>query len=137
MSGRSCNTRTQAVIPAGQPALGRLPGQGGAATHVHRCSSLPARLHLAGRHVREEPRHIYTGCHLCQPDHTRHVTMSRDEPQHTFTGGHPCWPDRTWQITMSGRSHNTDTHVANPVGQISLIKILQAHLSMQSSSKAL
>ena len=43
VSGRSRDIRAQAVIPAGQTALVRLPCQGGAATHVHRRSSLLAR----------------------------------------------------------------------------------------------
>ena len=80
------HTCTGGQIPAGQTALGRSPCQGGAATHVHRRSnpcrpdrtrqvavsgrsrdtrtqavkSLPARLHSAGHHASEEPRHRYT-----------------------------------------------------------------------------
>ena len=105
VSGRSRDTHSQAVklIPAGETALGKSPCQGGAATHIHRRSSLLARPHSAGHHAREEPRH-------------------------TYTGGHPCRPDRTQLVTVPGRSRNTDTHVANPVGQITLIKILQVHL---------
>ena len=74
-------------MPAGQTALGRFPCQGGATTHVHRRSnsyrpertrqvamsgrsrdtrsqavkSLPAKPHLAGYRVSEEPRHTLTG----------------------------------------------------------------------------
>ena len=205
MLGRSQDTRTQAVFPAGQTALGRSPCQGGATTHVHRRSSLQARPHSAGRRVREEPRHTYTGGLPCRPDRTRQVAVSgrsrdtrsqavkslparqhsagrrvreeprhtftggqipagqtaltgrrvREEPRHTYTGGHPCRPDRTQLVTVPGRSHDThthvanpvgqtalswspshagrsrdtDTHVANPVGHVTLIKILQAHLS--------
>ena len=201
---RPDRTLTGGQIPAGQTALGRLPCQGGAATHVHRRSnpcrpdrtrqvavsgrsrdtrsqavkSLPARAHSAGRRVREEPRHTYTG-DPCRPDRTRQVAVSgrsrdtgtqtvkslparphsagrrvREEPRHRYTGGqipagkttlgrslcqggaathihrrsNPCRPDRTRLVTIPGRSCDTDTHVANPVGQITLIKILQAHL---------
>ena len=60
MSERSHDTRTQAVILAGKTALGRSPCQGGAAIHPHRQSSLPARLHSAGRRVREGTQHRYT-----------------------------------------------------------------------------
>ena len=48
---------------------------------------------------------------------------------HVHRRSNPCRPDRTRQVAVSGRSRDTDTHVANPVGQITLIKILQAHLS--------
>ena len=78
--------------PCIQTALGRSPCQGGAATHVHRWSSLPVRLHSAGRRVREEPRHMYTGSLPCRPDRTRHVVVS-------------------------GRSRDTNTYVANPVAR--------------------
>ena len=122
VSGRSCDTRTQAVkslparphsaghrvreeprhtltggqIPAGQIALGRSPCQGGAATHVHRQSN------------------------PCRPDRTRQVAVSgrsrdtcsqvvkslparphsagrrvREEPRHRYTCGQPCWSDHT------------------------------------------
>ena len=87
VSGRSRDTRSQAVkslparphsagrrvreeprhtftggyqIPAGQTAFGRSLCQGGAATHIHRRSSLPARPHSAGHRAREEPRHTFT-----------------------------------------------------------------------------
>jgi len=129
MSGRSHDTSTQAV-------------------------SLPCRpdCTLVGRRVMEEPQHTYTGGLPCRPDCTQQVTASgksRDtrtqavfpaaqttlsrspcqgRPRHTYTGGLPCWPDRTWQVVVSGRSRDTDTR-GQPCGQITLINILQAHLS--------
>ena len=182
VSGRSRNTRTQAVkslparphsagrrvreeprhtfignqIPPGQTALGRSPCQGGAATHVHRLSnpcradrtrqvavsgrshdthteavkSLPARLYSAGRRVREEPRHTFTGGQIPAGQ----TALGRSPCQggaatHVHRQSNPCWPDHTQLVTMPGRSCDTDTHVANPVGQITLIKMLQAHIS--------
>ena len=95
VSGKSRDTRTQAVFSAGQTALGRSPCQGRAATHVHRLSSLPARPHSAGRRVREEPRHTYTGCLLCRPD-------------------------RTWQVAVSGKNRNTRTQAVFSAGQTAL-----------------
>ena len=68
--GRSRNTDTQAVIPAGQTALSWSPCQGGAATQIHRRSSLLARPHSAGHRAREEPQHRYTCGQPCWPDHT-------------------------------------------------------------------
>ena len=153
VSGRSRNTCTQAVIPAGQTTLSRSLCQGGAATHVHRRSSLLTRPHLACDCVREEPQNTYADGHpACQTTFSRSLCKGgavicihrwsslparlhsaghcvREEPQHTYTGSHPCKPDRTGPVTMSGSRHNTDTHVAYPVGQITPIKILQAHLS--------
>ena len=95
MSGRNNNTRTQAVFPAAQTALGRSPCQGGATTHVHRRSSLQARPHSAGHHVREEP-------------------------QHTYTGSLPCRPDCTRLVAMSGRSRDIHTQVVFPASQTAL-----------------
>ena len=77
---------------SGQTALGRSPCQGGAATHVHRQSSLPDRPHSAGHRVREEPRH-------------------------TYTGDLPCRPDCTRQVAVSGRSRDTRTQAVFPAGQ--------------------
>ena len=94
VSGRSHDTHTQAVIPAGQTTLGRSPCQGGAVTHIHRRSSLPARLHSAGRRVREEPRHTYTGGLPCRPDRTRQVAVS-GRRRNTDTCGQPFWPNHT------------------------------------------
>ena len=37
--------------------------------------------------------------------------------------GFPCRPEHTWQVAVSGRSRNTGTHVANPAGQLKLIKL--------------
>ena len=174
------HTYTGGQIPAGQTALGRSLYQGGAATHIHRQSnpcrpdrtrqvavsgrscdtltqavkSLPARPHSAGRRVREELQHTYSGGQIpagqtalgrspcqgraathvhrrsnpCQPDRTRQVAVS-GRSRNTHRQSNPCRPDRTQLVTMPGRSRDTDTHVANPVGQITLIKILQAHLS--------
>ena len=200
------HTFTGGQIPAGQTALGRSPCQGGAATHIHRRSnpcrpdrtrqvaisgrscdthsqavkSLPARPHSAGRRVREEPRHTFTGSQIpagqtalgrspcqggaathlhrrsnpCRPDRTRQVAVSgksrdthsqavkslparphlagrrvREEPRHTYTGSQiPAGQTAlSWSQCQGGAA--THTHVANPVGQITLIKILQAHLS--------
>ena len=175
------HTFTGGQIPAGQTALGRSPCQGGAATHVHRRSnpcrpdrtrqiavsgrsrntctqavkSLPARPHSAGRRVREEPQHTFTGGQIpagqtalgrspcqggaathvhrrsnpCQPDRTRQVAVSGRSRDTVHRRSNSCRPDCTQLVTVPGRSCNTDTHVANPVGQITLIKILQAHLS--------
>ena len=85
------------VFPAGQTALGRSPCQGGAATHVHRLSSLPARPHSAGRRVREEPRHMYTGGLLCRPDCTRQVAVSERKRN---TDGN-AYTDRANEISNS------------------------------------
>ena len=145
------HTYTGGQIPAGQTALGRSPCQGGAVTHVHRRSnpcqpdrtrqvavsgrsrdtrtqavkSLPARPHLAGRRVREEPRHTYTGGQIPAGQ----TALGRSPCQggavtHVHRRSNPCRPDRTQLVTVPGRSRDTDTHVANPVGQITLIKIL-------------
>ena len=150
------HTFTGSQIPAGQTALGRSPCQGGAATHIHRQSnpcwpdrtrqvtvsgrsrdtltqavkSLPARPHSAGRRVREELRHTFTGGQIPAGQ----TALGRSPCQggaatHLHRQSNPCRPDRTKLVTMPGRSRDTDTHVANPVGQITLIKILEAHLS--------
>ena len=173
------HTYTGGQIPVGQTALGRSPCQGGASTHVHRRSnpclpdrtrqvavsgrsrdtrtqavkSLPARPHSAGRRVREEPRHTYTGGQIPAGQ----TALGRSPCQggaatHVYRSSNPCRPDCTRQVALSGRSRDTRTqavipagqtalswspcqggaetqiHVANPVGQIKLIKILQAHL---------
>ena len=114
---------------SGQTALGRSLCQGGATTHLHRRSSLPARPHSAGRRVREEPRHTFTGGQIpacqtalgrspCQGGAATHIHRRsslparphsacrrvREEPQHRYTCGQSCV-------------------------QITLINILQAHLS--------
>ena len=138
VSGRSRDTVTHAggQIPAGQTALSRSPCQGGAATHIHRRSnpcwpdrtqqvtvsgksrdtrsqavkSLPARPHSAGRRVREEPRHMFTGGQIpagqtalgwspCQGGGATHVHRRSNL----------CWPGRTRQVAVSGRSRDTRT----------------------------
>ena len=93
------NTHIHAVFPIGQTPLGSSTCQGGATTHVHMQPSLLDRPHLAGHRVREEPQHIHT----C---------------------GQLCWPDHTLQVVVSGRSHNTSTLAASPVGQTTLIKVV-------------
>ena len=128
------HTFTGGQIPAGQTALGRSPCQGGAATHVHRRSnpcrpdhtrqvavsgksrdtrsqavkSLPARPHSAGRRVREEPRHTYTGSQIPAGQ----TALGRSPCQggaatHIHRWSNPCRPDRTWQVAVSGRSRDT------------------------------
>ena len=138
MSGRSRDTRTQVVIPAGQTPLSWSPCQGGAATHVHRRSnpcrpdctrqvavsgrsrdtrlqavkSLSARPHLAGRRVREEPRHMFTG---------GQIPAGQTAPTtHVHRRSNPCRPDHTWQVAMSGRSRDTRTKAVIPAGQTAL-----------------
>ena len=153
------HTFTGGQIPAGQTALGRSPCQGGAATHVHRRSnpcrpdrtrqvavsgrsrntrtqavkSLPARPHSAGRRVREEPRHTYTGGQIPAGLPRPHSAgrRVREEPRHTYTGGQIPAGQTTLGRSpcQGGAATQIDTHVANPVGRITLIKILQAHLS--------
>ena len=158
------HTYTGGQIPAGQTALGRSPCQGGAATHVHRRSnpcrpdrtrqvavsgrsrdtrtqavkSLPARPHSAGRRVREEPRHTYTGGQIPAGQ----TALGRSPCQggaatHVHRRSNPCWPDHTRQVAVSGRSHDTDAHVANPVGQITLIKYCKLTSLDASSTKEL
>ena len=178
-TGRSNATHlTGGQIPAGQTTLGRSPCQGGAATHLHRRSnpcrpdhtrqvavsgrsrdtltqavkSLPARSHSAGRRVREEPRHTYTGGSLPARPHRSpcHYTGGQIPAGQTALGrspcqggaatharSNPCRPDHTRQVTVSGRSRDTDTHVANPVGQITLIKYCKLTSLDASSSKEL
>ena len=128
------HTFTGSQIPAGQTALGRSPCQGGATTHVHRRSnpcrpdrtrqvavsgrsrdtrtqavkSLPARPHSAGRRVREEPRHTFTGGQIPAGQ----TALGRSPCQggaatHIHRRSNPCRPDRTWQVAVSGRSCDT------------------------------
>ena len=128
------HTFTGGQIPAGQTALGRSPCQGGAATHIHRRSnpcrpdhtrqvavsgrsrdthsqvvkSLPARPHSAGRRVREEPRHTYTGGQIPAGQ----TTLGRSPCQggaatHLHRRSNPCRPDRTRQVAVSGKSRDT------------------------------
>ena len=125
------HTYTGGQIPASQTALGRSPCQGGAATHVHRRSnpcrpdrtrqvavsgrsrdtrtqavkSLPARPHSAGRRVREEPRHTYTGGQIPAGQ----TALGRSPCQggaatHVHRRSNPCRPDHTRQVAVSGRS---------------------------------
>ena len=132
------HTLTGGQIPAGQIALSRSPCQGGAATHVHRRSnpcrpdrtrqvavsgrsrdtrsqavkSLPARSHSAGRRVREEPRHTYTGSQIPagQTALGRSLCQGGAATQiHRWSN--PCRPDRTRQVAVSGRSHDTCSQV--------------------------
>ena len=84
VSGRSRDTRTQAV------------------------KSLPARPHSAGRRVREEPRHTYTGGQIPAGQ----TALGRSPCQggaatHVHRRSNPCRPDRTRQVAVSGRSRDT------------------------------
>ena len=79
-----------------------MPCQEGDATHVHRQSSLLARPYSAGRCVREEPWHTYTGLSSLPARPHLAGRRVREETQHRYTCCQPNWP---------------------------LIKILQAHLS--------
>ena len=128
------HTFTGSQIPAGQTTLGRSPCQGGAATHVHRRSnpclpdhtrqaavsgrsratrsqavkSLPARPYSAGRSVREEPRHTFTGGQIPAGQ----TALGRSPCQggaatHIHRQSNPCRPDHTRQVAVSGRSRNT------------------------------
>ena len=165
VSGRSRNTHSQAVkslparqhsagrrvreepqhtltggqIPAGQTALGRLPCQGGAATHTHRRSnpcrpdstrqvavsgrsrnthsqavkSLPARQHSAGCRVREEPQHTLTGGQIPAGQ----TALGRSPCQggaatNVHKRSNPRRPDRTRQVAVSGRSRDTRSPAA-------------------------
>ena len=130
------HTLTGGQIPAGQIALGRSPCQGGAVTHVHRRSnlcrpdrtrqvavsgrsrdtrtqavkSLPARPHSAGRRVREEPRHTFTGGQIPAGQ----IALGRSPCEggavtHVHRQSNPCRPDRTRQVAVSGRSRDTYT----------------------------
>ena len=141
------HTFTGGQIPTGQTALGRSPCQGGAATHVHRRSnpcrpdrtrqvvvsgrsrdtrsqavkSLPARPHSAGRRVREEPRHTFTGGQIPAGQ----TALGRSPCQggaatHVHRRSNPCRPDRTLQVTVSGRSRDTHTQAVIPAGQTAL-----------------
>ena len=97
MSGRSHDTRTQAV------------------------KSLPARPHLAGHRVREEPRHTYTGGQIPAGQ----TTLGRSPCQggaatHVHRRSNPCRPDRTRQVAVSGRSRDTRTQAVIPAGQTAL-----------------
>ena len=150
---------TGGQIPATQTALGRSPCQGGATTHAHRRSnlcwpdrtrqvavsgrsrdtrsqavkSLPARPHSAGRRIREEPRHTFTGGQIpagqtalgrspCQGGAATHVhrqsnpcgqtALGRSPCQggavtHVHRRSNPCRPDCTRQVAVSGRSRDT------------------------------
>ena len=71
----------------------------------------------------------FLSTHALEPGNEATGHRAREEPRHMYTGSHPCRPDHTPLVTVPGRSRDTDTHVANAVGQITLIKILQAHLS--------
>ena len=108
VSGRSHDTRTQAVFPAGQTALGRSPCQGGATTHVHRRSSLQARPHSAGRCVREGAQHTFTVGQIAAGQ----TALARSPCQggavtHVHRRSNPCQPDRTRQVAVSGISCDT------------------------------
>ena len=88
VSGRSCDTRTQAV------------------------KSLQARPHSAGRRVREEPRHTLTGGQIPAGQ----IALGRSPCQggaatHVHRQSNPCRPDRTRQVAVSGRSRDTHTQV--------------------------
>ena len=134
VSGRSHDTRTQAVFPAGQTALGRSPCQGGAATHIHMRSnpcrpdrtwqvavsgrsrdtltqavkSLPARPHSAGRRVREELRHTFTGSQIPAGQTALGRSPCQGEAvTHLHRRSNPCRPDRTRQVAVSGKSRDT------------------------------
>ena len=123
------HTFTCGQIPAGRSALGRSPCHlGGALTHVHRrsnpcrsdrtwqvpvsarrsrdtrsqgCQTIPARSHLAGRRVREDPRHTLTGGQIpasetalgrspCQGVAATHVHRRSNPTGHTALGRLPC-----------------------------------------------
>ena len=127
------HTVTGGQIPAGQTTLGRSPCQGGAATHVHRQSnpyrpdrtrqvavsgrsrdthtqavkSLPARPHSAGRRVREEPQHTYTGGQIPAGQTALDRSLcQRGAATHVHRRSNLCRPGRTRQVTVSGRSHD-------------------------------
>ena len=132
------HTFTGGQIPAGQTALSRSPCQGGTATHAHRWSnpcrpdrtrqvavsgrscdtrtqavkSLLARPHSAGRRVREEPRHMFTGGQIPAGQ----IALGRSPCQggpttHAHRRSNPCRPDRTRQVAVSGRTHDTRSQV--------------------------
>ena len=84
MSGKSHDTRSQAV------------------------KSLPARPHSAGRRVREELRHTYTGEQIAAGQ----TALGRSPCKggavtHVHRRSNPCRPDRTRQVAVSGRSRDT------------------------------
>ena len=97
VSGRSRDTRSQAV------------------------KSLPARPHSAGRRVREEPRHTYTGGQIPAGQ----TALGRSPCQggaatHVHRRSNPCRPDRTRQVTVPGRSRDTRTQAVIPAGPTAL-----------------
>ena len=97
---------------SGQTALGRWPCQGGATTHLHRQSSLPARPHSAGCCVREEPQD--TRSQAVFP--AGQTALSRLPCQgraarHKYTGGLPCWPDHTRQMLPCQGGNATQIHM--------------------------
>ena len=141
------HTFTGGQIPAGQTALGRSPCQGGAATHVHRWSnpcrpdrtwqvavsgrsrdtrsqavkSLPARPHSAGRRVREEPRHTYTGGQIpAGQTALGRLPCQGGAATHVHRQSNPCRPDRTRHVAVSGRSRDTHIQAVIPAGQTAL-----------------
>ena len=132
---------------SGQTTFSKWLCQEGATTHVHRqsnhcrpdrtrqvavsgrsrdtCSqavkSLPARPHSAGRRVREEPRHTYTGGQIPAGQ----TALGRSPCQggavtHVHRRSNPCRPDRTRQVAVSGRSRDTRTQAVIPAGQTAL-----------------
>ena len=95
-SGKSYNTQTHAADPAGQTTLGK---------------SL----------VREEPKHTNTRSRPCRPDCSRQVTGQGRATTHKHM--QPTLPVRPLSAGhQSGKSHNTQTHAADPAGQTALGK---------------
>ena len=93
-SGKSQNTQTHAADPAGQTAVGK---------------SL----------VREEQQHTNTCSRPCRSDHSRQVTSQGRVTTHKHT--QPTLPARPHLAShRSGKSHNTQTHAADPAGQTAL-----------------
>ena len=102
-------------------------------TRSQAVKSLPARSHLTGRCVREDPRHTLTGGQIpasetalgrspCEGVAAKHVHNLSIPTGHTALGrlpchggtathvhrrSNPCLPDRTRQVAVSGRSRDT------------------------------
>ena len=77
-------------------------------THTQAVKSLLARPHSAGRRVREEPRHTFTGGQILAGQTALGRSLCQGgTTTHAHRRSNTCRPDRTRQVAVSGRSRDT------------------------------
>ena len=135
MSGKSRDTRTQAVsLPCRPDCTCQVAVSGKSHDTRTQASSLPARctrqVAMSGKSCDTRTQAVFLA------GQTALIRSPCQERATTHTGGLPCRPDRTWQVVVSGRSRDTDTHVANPVARShSLIYCKLTSLDASSSKE--